>query len=615
MRINLRSRYTIIILSIIVSVVVLLSAALFFQAEKSSGQIMRSVEEEMKKDLRASLEERATTLVQFVAADLVNPTYFFDMEQIHSILSAVRSQKDVVYVYLFSPDGKIIHEGDKVFTNLDKILKDEISRKAVSAKTLFVQTTDSIMDVSMPIALNDVKLGGIRIGFSLNRIQSAFQSLQDKVNDIQDHSNRNNFLVILVLAMGLCLFGIGAAFLLGQNLSRPITQLAKIASQLGQGDYAARVEINRQDELGDLAQSFRQMANDLQRTTVSKDYVESIIAQMINTLAVVSPQGVIERVNTALCKTLEYSAEELVNQPFSIILGDAQFEQTWLRDVMQMDMISGVETLYVSKGGKKIPVQFSAAPLTMNHGGQAMGLVCVAQDVSRIKMSEKLAAIGKLAASIAHELRNPLGVVQNCVYYFKEFFKNDPVLKENSTLSKFLGIQENEIKRSNKIISDLLDYTREMRLALEKVDMNMFIDHIKATLEIPPAIQFTIDIQPLLPPVSVDPRRLQQVFINMISNAVLAMPNGGELCLKIRLENGAPQKKSLLVIDFQDTGIGISEENKRHLFEPLFSTRNTGTGLGLVISQEIVHAHGGTIHVESTVGKGTNFTVTIPVLN
>jgi len=223
---------------------------------------------------------------------------------------------------------------------------------------------------------------------------------------------------------------------------------------------------------------------------------------------------------------------------------------------------------------------------------------------------EKLAVLGQMASSVGHELRNPLGVINSAVYYIK-LVQPDADAK----IKEYLGIIEQEIRTSERIITDLLDFARIKSVDREPVSVS---DLIRQTLErfpAPPAVEVVLDLPADLPRVYADPRQMTQVLSNLIVNACQAMvstgstgtPEGGKLSLYGNVQN------DMINIIVKDTGVGIPPENMKKLFEPLFTTKSRGIGLGLAVSKKLTEANGGRIEVQSEAGQGSSFTVWLPV--
>ena len=223
-----------------------------------------------------------------------------------------------------------------------------------------------------------------------------------------------------------------------------------------------------------------------------------------------------------------------------------------------------------------------------------------AQD--KIIRSEKLAAIGKLAASVAHELRNPLGVMKNAAYYLNMLglTKNSPKLKKN------LDIISQEIENSDKIIEDLLEFSRTKKPVFQSESINLIIKEIIDRLRIAPNIELALEFGDNLPNIEVDASQMHQVFYNIAKNALESMEKGGKLKIKTCVRD------DFMEISFSDTGGGISKENIQKIFEPLFSTKKRGTGLGLSVCAMLVERHSGKIDVQSEADKGTTFIVKLP---
>ncbi len=221
----------------------------------------------------------------------------------------------------------------------------------------------------------------------------------------------------------------------------------------------------------------------------------------------------------------------------------------------------------------------------------------------QLMRQEKLAVIGRLASSIGHELRNPLGVISNSVYYLNMKLKDT-----DEKVTKYLNILEGEVQRSNRIISHLLDFAKIKSLSLEEVDVNKIVKDVLENIKLPNNIILEKYLDVELPKIQLDASQIQQAFQNIILNAVEAMPRGGNLEIKTLAS------ENIVEIIVKDTGIGIPKDNIHKLFEPLFTTKVKGIGLGLSIVKEIIEKHKGKIEAESKVDKGTTFTIKLPLL-
>lgn len=230
----------------------------------------------------------------------------------------------------------------------------------------------------------------------------------------------------------------------------------------------------------------------------------------------------------------------------------------------------------------------------------------------KILSSEKFAAIGRLAAEVGHELRNPLGAIKNALYYVRDALEGTTLAQQNPSLLQFIHLADKEVENSAKIINELLDFSKVAILDLSLTDLNELLLEALTIIEIPKNVK-VIKKFCEFPKVMVDPIRIRQIFANLANNAIQAMPKGGELTIVTRLEDPMGNQDGFAQIIFKDTGLGIAKENLHEIFEPLFSTKAKGSGLGLAICKQIAETHGGEILVESEEKKGSTFILRIPL--
>jgi PAS domain S-box-containing protein len=216
--------------------------------------------------------------------------------------------------------------------------------------------------------------------------------------------------------------------------------------------------------------------------------------------------------------------------------------------------------------------------------------------------SERLAAIGELAGMVGHDLRNPLSGIKNSAYFMKK--KGNEISQTQA--QEMLETINKCVDYSNKIVNDLLDYSREVRLELREESLKKLLTECLCLVDISEKIEISNRLNDK-PVVKIDADKIKRVFINLIKNAIDAMPNGGKIIIDSNKVNAN------LEVSFSDTGVGIADDVLPKLFSPLFTTKAQGMGFGLAICKRIIEAHGGTITVKTIKDKGTTFTVTLPV--
>ncbi len=219
---------------------------------------------------------------------------------------------------------------------------------------------------------------------------------------------------------------------------------------------------------------------------------------------------------------------------------------------------------------------------------------------------EKLALLGQVAGSVGHELRNPLSVMNNAVYFLQTVLTD-----ADETTREYLEIIKDGVDDAERIVSDLLDSVRTKPPQPAAIGVGELIDQTLRTLTVPPTMTVTLNLPETLPQVWVDGRQIQQVFRNLICNGLDAMPEGGTLAINVV----ANSREDTVSVSIGDTGCGMSPEMLAKLFQPLITTKARGIGLGLVVVKNLTEANGGTITVESVIGQGTTFAVVLPTNN
>ncbi len=218
--------------------------------------------------------------------------------------------------------------------------------------------------------------------------------------------------------------------------------------------------------------------------------------------------------------------------------------------------------------------------------------------------SERLAAVGELASGVGHELRNPLNVIRNCAYLLNMALSE----KADEESINTLKVLDKQIDAANKIVTDLLDFTRIKPPQQIRADLKTMLNECVSYITVPENIKININLNGHTQPVRTDPEQMNRVFSNIISNAIQAMNSkGGELNIDAAVD------ADYVSISFKDNGCGIPPENLEKIYEPLFTTKPKGIGLGLAISKRLTEQNGGKIEVASEVGKGTTFTIKLPL--
>ncbi|MBN1621368.1 MAG: response regulator [Endomicrobiales bacterium] len=215
--------------------------------------------------------------------------------------------------------------------------------------------------------------------------------------------------------------------------------------------------------------------------------------------------------------------------------------------------------------------------------------------------SERLAAIGKVASGVGHDLRNLLGIIENASFLLKSSFKT-----KNTKINKYFSILYKALQESKKTLDDLLHFSKERKIEKAKISLKSLLQEGLDIVPLKSNIKTKMKIPSTIGSIYVDPLRMKQVLRNIISNAAQSMPKGGKISINTKSKNNHVK------IEINDTGSGIDKKHLKNIFEPFFTTKTKGIGLGLAVAKEIIEKHNGKIEVKSKINKGSTFIIHLP---
>lgn len=371
------------------------------------------------------------------------------------------------------------------------------------------------------------------------------------------------------------------------------------------------------------------------------DIKDTIVKFIVDPLIILDAKKAIRIVNEATLYLLGYKEEELIGKSVEIIFPESKISilrRENVEKIIGSGTILNVDTYYQAKNGQEIPVLFSSSIMNDNDGGM-LWIACIAKDITKRKkeeeelqaayarlketrdqliQAEKLNAIGLLASGVAHEVKNPLGIIIQGVNYLEA--KMHP--RENDIIDT-LNIIKNSVQRANKIVNALLDFSRAKSLDLQPEDINSILksalDLVKTNIKFE-NIDIIFEADNSISKVLVDKNRIEQVFVNLLMNAIQAMPKGGKIIIRsqeklleelthdiIKKNWGylSPREK-VIMVKIEDSGTGIPKEILEKLFNPFVTTKGLkgGSGIGLYVSRNIIDMHRGLIDIESKYGEG-----------
>ena len=357
------------------------------------------------------------------------------------------------------------------------------------------------------------------------------------------------------------------------------------------------------------------------RLKESEQQFRTLVETANNIILTTNTEGILTFINDYGASFFGYTPGELIGQDVMIIVPEVESTGRPLKPLVNSILASPADypinlNENVTKDGRRMWIQWANESL-IDRDGRHIGHLAVGIDFTELKKTEealknaeRLAGIGETAAMIGHDLRNPLQVLQYVVDLQRLRLERIPSEQRGpddwERESELFDKISEQVFYMNKIIGDLQDFARLIVPENEEVDIKGLIEDVIRSL--PPTDGVHIEVRIPNLQVMADPHLLQRVFANLLLNAMQAMPGGGKLNVSAFSEDGA------IAVRVSDTGTGIHEDFKDKLFKPLFTGKAKGTGLGLAVVKRIIEAHGGEIIVESEVGKGSTFTVKLPIV-
>lgn len=584
--------------------IVLIMALVFLLVEKRQSE---TIQEEAKK--------RGMAIAQNLASVSTNALLTYNYIILEQNAERVALEEDISYVIIHDKENKVA-----AYSQHDEkqgmVLTDDVSQEALVAREPLIQSTFSsqrtrLLDISIPVYIKESpeKWGTVRVGLSLERMHEQISKTR---------------LNLLLLGLFALLLGILGSIFFSRRITQPISKLVETTISAARGDLDQVMDIRTGDEIEELSRNFNHMIEQirlhrneleerLREITSLKAYTDDILASMTNGLMTIDLEKKIVTVNEMGVKIIGRGKEGMVGFSMEQVLGE---EHPLYKILM--------ETLAEGKGISHIEVEWrrdgeslwliAGTSLLLSGEGKTIGALAIFQDITQIKVLEeklrqadRLAALGTLSAGLAHEIKNPLSAIKTFVQLLPQKIGNP------SFMEKFNTTVPREIDRINHLVEDLLELTRRRVRPLVDLNVDSLIyqvvdlhgEELKRR-----QVALKVRLAEGIPPIHGEAETLSRVFSNLIINAAQAMPNGGSLSISTQLDSSS----SSLRISFRDTGIGMDETTARNIFNPFFTTKDKGVGLGLALTRKIIEDHRGTIEVMSEKGKGTTFTVLLPVV-
>ncbi|MCX8116736.1 MAG: ATP-binding protein [Desulfobacterota bacterium] len=416
-------------------------------------------------------------------------------------------------------------------------------------------------------------------------------------------------MVTLLIVFSAIWFGIRLA----KDITVPIKELAEATHRIAEGDLNVRIEMKAADEIGKLVQSFNQMTRDLQVSRAEleqrRKYMEIVLKNVAGGVLSIDDQGVITTINTSAEEILGIKAEEALGRPYAEALDRAYQEQlAGLLDELKSSQKDSIERqVTVTSRGKAFSLLIHLATLK-DEEGRPLGFVAVFDDLTQLIKAQRMAAWREVARRIAHEIKNPLTPIQLSAQRLRKRYLE----KLGDDGKVFDECTRTIVKQVEELKGMVNEFSNFARMPASNPTPNSLNEIIEEALllfrEAHREVRFLFTPEQL-PVQYLDREQMKRVLINLIKNSLAAIEQDGE----IHIRTSYDPNLQMVRLEVSDNGCGIPDEDKGRLFEPYYSTKKSGTGLGLTIVNAIVSDHHGYIRVRDNHPKGTTFLIELPV--
>ena len=591
------------------------------------------VEHRQRAAIIEEVQRRGESIARNLAALSTGPLLLYNFTALEQNVARVAGEADVVYAIILDAEGKVAaHSRHPELAGV--ALRAPVDELAAKTDTFLIQETvlrdtgESTYDFVVPVTIDRQRWGTVRIGLSKRWMEAAISQTRWDLGAVT--------LVTLVLG------GVVAA-LVAARIARPVRELAEGAAAISRGELNQQIVPSRSDEIGQLAIAFNHMASQLfqQRTALEtahadlrrhfeeladlKSYTDSILESLTSGIITLDLDGRVVTMNPAAeLLTGLFAAEATGRYCTEVFSHSPEVVELLMETLASRTVVASASLMLRRRNGTSLAIELSTAPLG-EAGGKDLGAVGVFKDVTvvheleaQLRRSDRLAALGTLAAGLAHEIKNPLTSLRTFTRLVSRRF-NDQRFRQT-----FERVVPRELERINGIVERLLELARPRRLSLKPVQLPVLLGRVVElyanqieTKQIIVLHEYARD----LPTIQGDGEHLYQAFLNLVTNALEAMGTGGRLTLRAGwsedrdwLSSSRRAPKRSVKVEIEDTGTGIPPAEADKIFNPFFTTKEGGTGLGLALAHKIIEDHDGSVTFRSSPGAGTTFRLLLPVI-
>ena len=552
--------------------------------------------------------------------------------------------RDVHAIEVRSANGTILFS-KRSLEMVDQLpeLPREYMDRIISSKDMDVFSQDletgELLEAVVPLwygtAGNSTASGILIVGFLMpQKVSNLLTAIKKGYEDYQTFKLykdplRATILITLFLITLLIIFvAVWFGFRLARHITEPVQALAEATYRIAQGDLDFTLEAKGKDELNALVRAFNTMTQDLKEAKRRAEkasqelkksymelerrqrYIEIILQNVAAGVISIDRAGVVRTMNRSAEIILGLNAKEIVGRPYSELLTPIQAREF---DEIRRSLFSSPKGLVQRPMRIKLDDRELSLIVTFtvlrDQEGRSHGLVVVFDDLTELEKIQRMAAWREVARRIAHEVKNPLTPIQLNAQRLQRKYASRFNSEERAVFERCINTIVSQVEELKRLVNEFSSFARMPRLLPRPTDLRHIAEEVAFMYrEGQPQCEIEVKAPGDLPTLSADPDQLKRMLINLVDNAVNAMPEGGTITIEISY---SPEDE-WITLEVRDTGPGISLEDRTRLFEPYFSRRKGGTGLGLAIVNSIVMDHGGQITIEENQPRGTRFIIKLP---
>ena len=526
---------------------------------------------------------------------------------------ATATHPDIAVVALESPDSDLIHTG---LSGVERTVVQDAGPGQLIRGVVPVHSTFKAKDIVGVVVVN------VFIPRALGRRVDVIQAALEAYRRLQPSEGTFQTSMLLLLAMITLvslLFSSWMGFRLAKQVTDPIQRLAGAVEQVAAGNLEVRVEPRGEDEIGHLVAGFNRMASDLQASREDLErrraLMEIILSGVVAGVVSLDRDGAVTTINPSALRLLGVPRGAWLQRKPSEILSGRALDA--VEELLQGLSAGGQETLRrqvpISVGDELRVLNWTVSRLRDAEGGSA-GCVIVIDDVTQILKAQRMAAWRDVARRIAHEIKNPLTPIQLSAQRLRR--KLGPRLADaeaERVLVQCTDAITSQVDAMKLLLSEFSNFARLPATDPAPTALNEIVEETVAMYRGNQSVEFSTDLDEKLPSLDLDREQIKRVIVNLVDNALGAIESAGPGPRRVELSTRSDQAVGTVHLEIADTGTGIRVEDRSRLFQPGFSTKADGTGIGLAIVSRIVSDHSGYIRVRSNQPRGARFIIELPV--